>query len=185
MPPPIIDESGEGEEEEVILCGFDEDGNVDYSESGANWCGLCRNGEHQSPISTPVYVQAPPLEVDSLISFGDLRHARVDTSKNWVELYFYSDGMLRLEGTRNETDFQKKYRPTGYARFHTPAEHAFSNMVPYDVELEIFFEGHRSNDTAIVSIFWDRSRGGVTHSKFIDSLELEEETSSAELNITL
>jgi carbonic anhydrase len=64
-----------------------------------------------------------------------------------------------------------RYKPTGIARFHTPAEHAFSNGNPYDVEMEVFYEDEEK-EQAIVSVFFDRTMGGASANEFITSLNL-------------
>jgi predicted dehydrogenase len=115
-----------------------------------------------------------PVEynIDVTFSFGDIRRAWIDVNNsNFVEVYFKSDGFLRVDGILpNMTDIEKLYRPDGKMVFHSPAEHTFNGGEKYDAELQIFYHDMEGKK-AIVSTFFDRERGGRRSSAFIEALE--------------
>ena len=114
---------------------------VDYSESGANWEGLCATGKEQSPIDLIDQQMENKLAIkmEDYKNYGEDSGLKIKEKQDETLLMEFpspaDQGTMVLtfgDGTKN------KYNPYA-ATVHAPSEHAVVGNI-YDMELQLWHE---------------------------------------------
>lgn len=128
---------------------------------------MCKKGNKQSPIDLGSIRPAIYHGISVGAVYGDLEEAYVDTSEDFIKVYFNSIGFVQLDESeaKDYVSFEN-FCVGNVMEFHLPSEHTFDGK-HRDVELEIL------HDRARVSVFFDVEEGGNEWNEFIDALNLD------------
>ena len=128
----IIDENFNSEAE--IVWQIDD---IDYTEGGDNWEGLCSNGTYQSPINIEMDKLSELQTTSMSFAFPNLTEGLLSYQHGKLEAG-YTTGTIEYETNRK----MSKYKTIEF-NFHAPAEHSI-NDEEYDAEMH--FKTHLLND---------------------------------------
>lgn len=158
-------------------------GSADYTQLGANWHELCRNGKEQSPIDLQVKgaKKSDKMSVTGYNYYDFIVNKDTFKTTDPTMTTYFNDDKMR-QGAELELTFadgsQSYFMPLQF-HFHAPSEHSVDGKL-YDAEVHFVHTIKGSNAVgstaqpeipgAVVGIFFDVKAGGNHPNAFLDSL---------------